>query len=330
MTTDHNSGGGFKFLTGGGEMGERIRTFDWASSAQGPVENWPSALLSTLGICLSARFPMAIYWGQEGYLLYNDAWLPILGNKHPWALGRAAQEVWPEIWDTINPLFETVRRTGEGTWRGDELLPMQRFGYTEECYFDYTFNPITGQSGKVEGILNIVQETTFRVLNERRNLLLSRLAANSGLAKTEKSAGELAISSIASDPADLPFALLYVAESHGKNAQLIAATGVAPENLARLADDPFVGHFAGQDWPTDPEHPDGKSVMIEGITQKFGQLPTSHWPEQAEKALVFPVGAAGPAGRPAILIMGVSPRHGSWTAITCAFLNWWPPTSPAR
>jgi PAS domain-containing protein len=156
----------------GGEMGSLIHAHDWAQTPLGPVERWPVALISTLSICLSARFPLAIYWGDEGFLLYNDAWRPILGNKHPWALGQPARAVWPEIWDTIAPLFESVRTTGAATWRNDELLPMQRFGYTEECYFDHTFNPIRDERGNVAGILNIVQETTYRVLNDRRAQLL--------------------------------------------------------------------------------------------------------------------------------------------------------------
>ncbi len=290
-------------------MGDRIRAFDWAHSGLGPDASWPSALLSTLGICLSARFPIAIYWGNEGFLLYNDAWRPILGNKHPWALGQPAKAVWPEIWDAINPLFETVRQTGEGTWRGDELLPMQRFGYTEECYFDYTFNPITGQDGNVQGILNIVQETTFRVLSERRNLLLGRLAANSGQAKTEKSAGELAISTLASDPADIPFALLYTVASGEKGVHLTASTGLAPENLTRLSKNDFLGNFARHGWPADANTPQAKSLVIEDLTEKFGKLPAGQWPEQTETALAFPVSGIDNRDRLSILITGVSPRR---------------------
>jgi PAS domain-containing protein len=173
-------------VLGSGEMAELIRGFTWSDSPLGSPEEWPAELLSTLNICLGARFPMAIYWGDLGHLFYNDAWRPILGNKHPWALGKSAYEVWPEIWEAINPLFESVRQTGEATWRADELLPMHRYGYTEECYFDYTFNPILGAGNKVVGILNVVQETTFRVLNERRTNLLRELAACSASATTEK------------------------------------------------------------------------------------------------------------------------------------------------
>src|SRR5262249_14969815 len=147
--------------------------------------------------------PMAIYWGREGFLLYNDAWRPILGRKHPWALGRSALEVWPEIWDAIALPLENVLATGDATWRGDELLLMHRFGYTEECYFDYTLNPIRGRSGNVEGVLNIVLETTKRVIDERRLKTLRDLGErNLEDAWTAEHACRAAAVTIAENPYD--------------------------------------------------------------------------------------------------------------------------------
>ena len=120
---------------------------------------------------------MAIYWSRESLLLYNDAWQPILGDKHPWALGLSARQDWPEIWDVIVPLLESVLTTGKVTWHSDGFLAMKRFGYTEECFVDYTFDPIRGQNGDIEDILNVIHETTYRVLNERRMPLLCELTA---------------------------------------------------------------------------------------------------------------------------------------------------------
>ena len=139
---------------GGGEMGALMRSYDWSKTPLGAVEQWPQSLRSTLSICLNSRFPMAIYWGPDCWLLYNDAWRPIVGNKHPWSLGRPADEVWPEIWDDISPDFAKVFATGEGVFYSDTLLVMHRFGYDEECFFDYTFNPIQGEGGKIDGILS--------------------------------------------------------------------------------------------------------------------------------------------------------------------------------
>src|SRR3569623_282900 len=86
----------FDFLNGGGEMGARMRAHHWENTPFGPPEGWPQSLRSALSICLGSSFQIAIYWGPELALLYNDAWSPILGRKHPQALGRPGREVWPE------------------------------------------------------------------------------------------------------------------------------------------------------------------------------------------------------------------------------------------
>lgn len=149
------------FLQGGGEMGALMRSTDWSATPLGSTATWPQSLRSALSIRIGSRFPIAIYWGAELALLYNDAWSPILGSKHPVALGQGAREVWPEIWDTIGPLFEQVLTTGEAVYQEDSLLLMHRHGYTEECYFNFTFSPVRGEGGRVEGIFNAVIETTF-------------------------------------------------------------------------------------------------------------------------------------------------------------------------
>src|SRR5690349_11622806 len=82
-----------RVLSGGGEMGVLMRSIDWAATALGPLESWPESLRSALSLCLNAQFPMAIYWGDDLTLLYNDAWRPIAGDKHPWSMGRPAIEV---------------------------------------------------------------------------------------------------------------------------------------------------------------------------------------------------------------------------------------------
>src|SRR6187549_2904640 len=100
-------------FVGASDMAGRMRAFDWGATPLGSVDSWPQSLRSALSICTGSAFPIAIYWGPELVLLYNDAWSPIPGNKHPWALGRPAREVWPEIWDTIAPHFRQVMTTGE-------------------------------------------------------------------------------------------------------------------------------------------------------------------------------------------------------------------------
>ncbi len=196
-------------LAGGGSMGGRVRDFDWATTPLSPIEEWPQSLRSALSICLNSTFPIALYWGRELVLLYNDEWSPIPGEKHPRVLGRPAHEAWPEIWHIIEPLFKRVMATGEATCSRDQLLPMHRHGFSEECYFDYTFSPIRGTDGTVEGIFNAVLETTTRVIGERRLRTLRKLGSwNIDASRTTEEACETVTRILAENPHDLPFALL--------------------------------------------------------------------------------------------------------------------------
>src|SRR5689334_2116629 len=102
------------FLQGGGELGQLIRSYDWKSTPLGRPDTWPQSLRSALSICLHSSFPTAIYWGPELRLLYNDAWATIPAERHPWALGRPAAEVWSDIWDVVGPQFSRVIESGEG------------------------------------------------------------------------------------------------------------------------------------------------------------------------------------------------------------------------
>src|SRR5436190_24371859 len=92
---------GAAFLQGGGELGALIRAKDWSETPLGPPETWPQSLKTALGIVLNSRYPMFVFWGPELIKIYNDGYRPILGHKHPWAIGRPAREVWPEIWSDI-------------------------------------------------------------------------------------------------------------------------------------------------------------------------------------------------------------------------------------
>ncbi|WP_326523613.1 PAS domain-containing protein [Sphingomonas sp.] len=159
---------GLRFLDHGGEMGRRIRDHDWAATPLGPLETWPAALRTALGICLSSSHPTAICWGPELLLLYNDTWAPILAERHPASLGHPAAEVWSDVWDVVGPQFAQVITTGDGFSAQNQPLTFIRGGVPVQTWFNYSFSPIRDDGGEVVGIFNEGTETTRFVLAERR------------------------------------------------------------------------------------------------------------------------------------------------------------------
>ena len=157
------------FLSEGGEMGARIRAYDWAATPLGPPESWPQALKTAVGIVASSKFPMFLAWGPELRFIYNDAYGEVLGGKHPAALGHAFEDIWAEIWHDIEPL---VRRAlaGEATYWQNLPLTMTRKGYEEQTWFTFSYSPLRGDGGAVEGMFCACVETTDTVLAEQRRV----------------------------------------------------------------------------------------------------------------------------------------------------------------
>lgn len=172
------------FLSGGGEMGELMRSKDWNSTSLGPVEQWPQSLKTTLDIILHSRFPMFLWWGPALTCFYNDAYRPSLGQngKHPYILGAPAQTAWAEIWDTIKPLIDRVLDHGESTWNEDQLIPIYRNGKMEDVYWSFCYSPVSNESGETAGVLVTCTETTdkilaYKKLEESKNQLLFAIEA---------------------------------------------------------------------------------------------------------------------------------------------------------
>ena len=104
------------WLVGDEEMATIMRSTDWSKTVIGPPDSWSPALRMMSQFLLSNRFPQLLWWGPQFCSLYNDAYVPILGKKHPWALGQPVQEVWHEIWHILKPLIETPFHGGPATW----------------------------------------------------------------------------------------------------------------------------------------------------------------------------------------------------------------------
>lgn len=150
-----------------GEMALRMQGFDWTASPLGPPTGWSPALKTLAELMLSSQQPMFMAWGREQIWLYNDAFIPILGQKHPGALGRSAMEVWSEARLDLEPLFDRVF-CGQPVQMEDFCLQLDRRGRLEEAHFAFSYTPAREDDGKVAGLFGACIETTERVLGDRR------------------------------------------------------------------------------------------------------------------------------------------------------------------
>jgi PAS domain S-box-containing protein len=152
-----------------------MRSADWTNTGVGSPEQWPPALRSIVNLMLNSRFPMFVAWGEDLSFLYNDAYAPILGSKHPSALGRPFKEIWSEIWHDVGPLAERAL-AGDSVWQDDLPLLMERHGYPEQTWFTFSYSPALDDDGLVAGVFCACTETTEKVLaikaqvEERRRL----------------------------------------------------------------------------------------------------------------------------------------------------------------
>jgi PAS domain S-box-containing protein len=140
---------------------------DWHSSPLGPPESWPPELVTAVSMVLSSTFPMFLAWGPEQVFLYNDAYIPVLGDKHPSAFGELFHRIWWEIWADLSPIAERAM-ANQSSFLEDMPLTMERKGYTEQTYFTFSYSPLHDGEGRVMGMYCTCIETTARVEAERR------------------------------------------------------------------------------------------------------------------------------------------------------------------
>jgi two-component sensor histidine kinase len=154
---------------GKGEVAGLIRDYRWETSPLGPPEAWTPSLRTTVDLMLPAQAEIVLFCGPEFVALYNDAYAPTIGDKHPRALGRPARENWAELWDDLEPLLSGVLKTGKTFSAKDRPFYIERSGGVgETVYFDISYSAVRAQDGSIEAVLCIVSETTAKVLAAAR------------------------------------------------------------------------------------------------------------------------------------------------------------------
>jgi len=197
-------------FAGGGEMGARMRALDWSSTVLGPLEQWPQSLRACLRVILGSGYPMLVCWGPDYTMLYNDAYGPLIGTKHPAALGCSIREVLSETWDYLGPRFDRVMTHGqEASHLTDQMITVYRNNYLEECYFTYSYSPIRDDNGEVGGVFTATLESTERVIEDRRRQVLRDLGSRTAEARYEAEVWRVSAEALGQDRSAVPFALLY-------------------------------------------------------------------------------------------------------------------------
>ncbi|WP_370074176.1 ATP-binding protein [Nocardioides sp.] len=217
-----------------GEMAERMAAHPWDRNVLGPPAQWPPVLRTTVSMVLRSKYPMTLTWGEQFVMLYNDAYVPVLGEKHPDALGSPLAEQFPEIWDAIGPMQRAVLQGGEATW--DENLPLvlERGDGPEECFFTFSYSPVP-DGDQPGGVLAVLSMTTPEVLGARRLAILNDVGAVS--ASDPKTAAAAIAAALDRHPSELPGGRVWLSEG----AAPVVAAAFGEPGPALEAPTPVVG-----------------------------------------------------------------------------------------
>lgn len=302
-------------------MAALVAGHDWSATPLGPTNHWPEALKAGVQIIMSSRFPMFIWWGPDLINIYNDAYAPMLGKRHPAALGRPAAEIWYDIWDVVGPQTDLVIHRRQSTWNEEMLLVMERYGYTEETYFTFSYSPIGAGVGagnnsgigagdhvavgscddRAAGLFCAVTEDTSKVIGRRRLKTLRELATETADLGTASEALVTAATVIERNPLDIPFALLYEVSDDGAAATLAASAGISfgtrPATQINL--DP-----AENSWALDLASEQVR--VIDDLDRFVEEIPQGPWPDRPSQALLLPFAKPGESHPAGFMIAGIS------------------------
>ncbi|OAE49023.1 response regulator [Agrobacterium tumefaciens] len=280
-------------------MAQMMRRHDWTNSSLGCPDEWPQALKVAIRLLLTSKFEMWLGWGPDIAFFYNDAYRPTLGNKHPNALAVPTKVLWSEIWSDIKGRLETVYSSGEATWDRALLLLLERDGYPEETYHTFSYSPLIGDSGKVEGVFCAVTEETERVISERRLATMRTLASGLAVADTEVDVFNASREALKENAQDLPFCALYVFDDKG-NAKRRWVCGAAEDDVLLPV---TITRGAGI-WNLERAWQKQDVELVSLAASDV--VPSGPWPETPSQAAVIPLVGQASDQPKGVLISGLN------------------------
>ena len=290
-------------------MAGLIRSFDWSKSAIGPIESWSPALRMMVGFMLANRFPLLLWWGPTFCSIYNDPYRPVLGEKHPWALGQPVSECWSEIWHVLKPLIETPFNGGPPTWMEDIELEINRHGFLEETHFTVAYSPVPDDTAPrgIGGVLATVHEISEKVVGERRVAALRDLGVRVADAKTAEEACSRAGETLSAHDEGRAVRVALPDRCRGERRAPRGSVGVAAgEDLSPMTVD--LDQPAAGGWPFAEARRSGALVPVELLRGRFETLPRGPWSDPPHTALVGAIPSARPHQPVGFMVAGASPR----------------------
>ncbi len=300
--------GALYFIREDTETGRLARGIDWSSTPLGAPETWSPALRMMVPFVFASRFPQLLWWGSEYVCIYNDAYAPVLGAKHPRAMGLPMREVWAEVWDVLKPLIDTPFTGGPATWMEDLDLEVQRHGFVEEAHFTVAYSPAPDETAPrgIGGVMATVVEITEKVIGERRLRILKDLGAQVAEANTDVGVCSAAASVLGQHPKDVPFAMLYLLDPAKQRLGLVARAGIGADDAGPATYD-LQSDLPSARWPLEEALRTEQLQVRSGIEglPPITLGPSSNSPHTVAVVPIHSNLASRPAGA---IVLGVSPR----------------------
>jgi PAS domain S-box-containing protein len=289
-------------LDGGGEMGARLRAFDWSGSVLGSPAQWPASLSAVVRLVLESRFPMWLFWGPQFTFFCNDACAAVLGARSERATGAPAREVWGQTWSDIASRIDRVLSGGSATWDERMRLFLERGGRREETYHTFSFSPLRDDDGAIRGLLCVVTDETERVIGERRAALLLDLAAEVSAAHSETEVFAAIRRCLEAEDHDLPFTLTYRFDGATGEPELAAHSGIGGAECTGAIGEPT-------SWPLADVFRTQLAELVDDLPRRADAVPGGPSGQPPTQALVLPILQAGRDSPMGAFVAALSPHR---------------------
>jgi Stage II sporulation protein E (SpoIIE) len=282
---------------------QMVLEHDWSATPLGDESEWSPTLRTAVSTVLNSRFGMVLFCGPDLVQVYNDAYVPMLGDRHPWALGAPAPVVWADAWPDVESLVTDVFAGGVSYFQ-DLPLTLTRYGFPEETYFTFSYSPVIEPGGRVAALLNTVVETTSRVFAARRMSVLQRLGSlPRSVHGSTADACAAALAVLAEARTDCPFGLVYLLGADAHTPHLVASYGI--DGRAELADQVFPAQVREAMSSRSTVTTAGLAAALPGLSSADAS-PAGE--ADVDVACVLPLVLAGQSTPVGAIVLGTSPH----------------------